>query len=229
MLHHIHISMLIQPNTCLFHVVSSSRFISSENWVLHHIHIFLKLFLPCLDIFPLFILPHDILSMKTNSPWKRIGLKWCIDIKWCISSVCLRIFSCNRSSLSVVCSQNHQYHLGGLVAKSCLTLATPWTVACQPPLSMRFSRQEYWSGWPFPPPGDLPNPGIKLGSPALQADFFTNWSTIEAPVSPWRNANLHTYPDLQNLKLHFNKIPRWFILSESLPKLKMELFPPGGL
>ena len=39
---------------------------------------------------------------------------------------------------------------GGLVTKSCLTLATPWTVACQAPLSMGFSRQEYWSGLPFP-------------------------------------------------------------------------------
>ena len=47
---------------------------------------------------------------------------------------------------------------------------TPWTVVRQAPLSMRFSRQEYWSGKPFPPPGDLPNPGIQLGSPALQAD-----------------------------------------------------------
>ena len=59
--------------------------------------------------------------------------------------------------------------LGGLVAKSCLTLATPWTT-CQAPLSMGFSRQEYWSGLPFRPPGDLPDPGIELGSPALQAD-----------------------------------------------------------
>jgi len=50
---------------------------------------------------------------------------------------------------------------GGLVAKSCLTLATPWTVACQAPLPVGFSRQEYWSGLPFPSPGDLPNPGIK--------------------------------------------------------------------
>ena len=58
---------------------------------------------------------------------------------------------------------------GGLVAKSCLTLATPWTVACQAPLSMGFSRQEYWSRLPFPSPGDLPQPGIKLRSPALQA------------------------------------------------------------
>ena len=41
---------------------------------------------------------------------------------------------------------------GGLVAKSCLTLATPWTIACQAPLSMGFSRQEYWSGLPFPSP-----------------------------------------------------------------------------
>ena len=47
---------------------------------------------------------------------------------------------------------------------------TPWTVAHQAPLSMGFPRQEYWSGLPFPPPGDLPNPGIELGSPALQAD-----------------------------------------------------------
>ena len=47
---------------------------------------------------------------------------------------------------------------------------TPWTVARQAPLSMRFSRQEKWSGVPFPSPGDLSNPGIKLRSPALQAD-----------------------------------------------------------
>ena len=59
---------------------------------------------------------------------------------------------------------------GGLVAKSCPTLAIPWTVACQAPLSMGFSRQEYWSGLPFPSPGDLPNPGIKLRSLALQKD-----------------------------------------------------------
>ena len=56
---------------------------------------------------------------------------------------------------------------GALVPKSCLTLATPWTVACQAPLSMGFPRQEYWSGLPFPPPGDLPNLGIELMSPAL--------------------------------------------------------------
>ena len=50
------------------------------------------------------------------------------------------------------------------------SLATPWTVACQALLSLEFSRQKYWSGLPFPSPGDLPDPGIEPRSPALQAD-----------------------------------------------------------
>ena len=62
------------------------------------------------------------------------------------------------------------YHSSGFIAKLCPTLVTPWTVACQAPLSMRFSRQEYWNGLPCPPPGDLPNPGIKPRSPTLQVD-----------------------------------------------------------
>ena len=57
---------------------------------------------------------------------------------------------------------------------------TPWMVARQTPLSMEFSRQEYWSGLPFPSPGDLPNPGIKPGSPALAGGFFTT----EPPRKP---------------------------------------------
>ena len=57
---------------------------------------------------------------------------------------------------------------------SCVLLfAIPWTVAYQAPPSMGFSRREYWSGLPFPSPGDLPDPGIKPGSPALQADALT--------------------------------------------------------
>ena len=59
---------------------------------------------------------------------------------------------------------------GGLVAKLCPTLATSWTIACQAPLSVGFSRQEYWNGLPFSSPRDLPNPGIEPRSPALQAD-----------------------------------------------------------
>ena len=52
--------------------------------------------------------------------------------------------------------------------------ATPWTVAHQAPPSKGFSRQQYWSGLPFPSPGDLPNPGIEPMSPALQADALTS-------------------------------------------------------
>ena len=54
--------------------------------------------------------------------------------------------------------------------------ATPWTVSHQAPLSMGFSRQEYWSGLPYPSPGDLPKPGIKPGSPALPADSLPSES-----------------------------------------------------
>ena len=61
--------------------------------------------------------------------------------------------------------------------------ATPWTVALQAPLSMGFSQQEYWSGWPCPPPRHLPDPRIESMSPALQADSLPlsqpgkpNWS-----------------------------------------------------
>ena len=54
--------------------------------------------------------------------------------------------------------------------KSCLTLATLWTVSCQAPLSMGFSREQYWNGLPFPSPVDLSDPGIEPTYPALQAD-----------------------------------------------------------
>ena len=58
-----------------------------------------------------------------------------------------------------------------LVAQLCLTLCDPTDfIAHQVPLSTEFSRQEYWSGLPFPSPGDLPDPRIETGSPALQAD-----------------------------------------------------------
>ena len=58
-----------------------------------------------------------------------------------------------------------------LKSLSCIQFfATPWTVACQAPPPMGFPRQEYWSELPFPPPEDLPNPGIEPGSPVLQAD-----------------------------------------------------------
>ena len=60
------------------------------------------------------------------------------------------------------------------VAQSCPTLCDPWTVPHKAPLSMGFSRQEYWSGLPFPSPADLPDPGIEPRSPTLQADALTS-------------------------------------------------------
>ena len=87
----------------------------------------------------------------------------------------------------------------GLVTKSCPTLTTPWTMVCQTPLSMGFSRQEYWSGLPFPSPGDFPDPGIEPRSPALQADSLPTelrrkpyqWAyiqTIHSPRNPPKTA-----------------------------------------
>ena len=78
-----------------------------------------------------------------------------------------------------------------LVAQSCLTLCDPMevTAAYHTPLSMGFSRQEYRSGLPFPSPGDLPNPGIEPGSPALEADALTSeppGKTIK-PGNAWEN------------------------------------------
>ena len=75
-----------------------------------------------------------------------------------------------------------------------LTLGNPWTVACLAPLSTGFSKQEYWSGLPCPPPGDLPHPGIEsvsLASPTLAGEFFatsTTWEslyTYRTPTKVW--------------------------------------------
>ena len=87
------------------------------------------------------------------------------------------------------------YALEGKLLSSVQLFGTPWTVAYQAPPSMGFSRQEYWSGLPFPSPGDLPNPGIepkseiKPGSPAFQADALT--SEPPGKLTPWKT-NLHS-------------------------------------
>ena len=85
----------------------------------------------------------------------------------------MKIFSRTKVR-AYTCGRVHTLYDGdGLVAKLCPTLVTPWTVAHQAPLSMGFSRQEHWSGLPFPPPMEIPNPGIKPVSPALACGFFT--------------------------------------------------------
>ena len=63
-------------------------------------------------------------------------------------------------------------------------IVTPWTVACQTPLSMGFFRQEKWSGLPFPPPGDLPDSGIKPASSVLAGREFFTAEPPEKPIEP---------------------------------------------
>ena len=90
-------------------------------------------------------------------------------------NVCVRVCVCSVTSV---------------VSDSFVTL---WTIACQAPLSMEFSRQEYWSGLPCPPPGDFSNPGIKPAAPALQVDSLP-LSHQGSPRSTWRN--------IKNIVLH---------------------------
>ena len=85
--------------------------------------------------------------------------------------------SAKHPNPSACCVPSHLSHV--------LLFATPWTVAHQAPLSMGFFRQEYWSGLPCPPPGELPNPGIQrasLMSPELADGFFTTSTTWEASL-----------------------------------------------
>ena len=86
------------------------------------------------------------------------------------------------NSLSEPSRWKHQWVFLLSCFSSVWLFVAPWTVTCQAPLSMGFSRQEYWSGLPFPPPGDLPNPGVELeslGSPALAGWFCTTSATWE--------------------------------------------------
>ena len=98
---------------------------------------------------------------------------------------------------------NKEGHVGQTTSRLVMSDSeTPWTVAHQAPLSMGLSRQEYWSGLPCPPPGDLPDPGIEpasLMSPALGGGFFTTsttWETLfySSPMSPLRNLETDVDP-----------------------------------
>ena len=84
------------------------------------------------------------------------------------------------------CSPQEQYIVCPVCVFSRVWLfVTLWTVACQAPLSVGFSRQEYWNGLSFPPPVDLPDPEIELvslASPALAGGFFTSWASGESPA-----------------------------------------------
>ena len=101
--------------------------------------------------------PGGLQSMGSQTVWNGLGIEhWCT--RW--KNPGLSNQSCLVSLESSCC----------LVTQSCPTLATPGTAACQAPLSMGFSRPEYWSGLPFPTAGDLPDPGLNLHLLHSQAD-----------------------------------------------------------
>ena len=98
--------------------------------------------------------------------------------------------------------------------------ATPWTVARQAPLSMGFSRQEDWSGFPCPPPGDLPNPGMELRSPTLQEDSLPtelpgklNYSVVLITAAQQSDSVTHTHTHTHTYIYSFScSFPLWFIM-----------------
>ena len=119
-----------------------------------------------------------------------IGITWieqlllqylkCLPRSLLISQITWPLSSVLRWENQRLLAQHHktnQYKCV-LVTQSCPTLGDPWTVAHQAPLSMGFSRQEYWSGSPFPSPGDLSHPRIEPGSLALQADSLPSESPV---------------------------------------------------
>ena len=94
----------------------------------------------------------------------------------CTTAFGILQYSFFKSQLKYMCEHAQ-------LLQSCWTLCDLWTIASQAPLSTGFSRQEYWSGLPYLPPGDLPDPGIEptsLVSPALAGRYFTSGVTWEA-------------------------------------------------
>ena len=118
-------------------------------------------------------IPNSGPCVSWSSHWMRAIPSGGPLVRWPLLCVCVCVFSCSLSCISFE--------------------VTPWTVACQAPLSMEFFRQEYWSGLLFPSPGDLPNPGIRLMLPlshALAGRFFTTAPPGKPSHSPWPKALL---------------------------------------
>ena len=106
----------------------------------------------------------SVLADRLNE--NKLVVKW--HIKWLWSFFLLKIKLTLYHIVSV-------FDDGGLVTKSCPAFATLWTVACQVPLPMGFSRQEYWSGWPCPSPGDLPDSGTVWWASFPRPHVMRHW------------------------------------------------------
>ena len=181
--------------------------------------------------------PFHSLTNRAEGPGNVCGASWGNTFQVCRCSTCSLCLS-HKHSFAVSVGDPlsspgfwGQGGGGGLVAKSCPTLATPWTVACQAPLFLGFSRQEYWSGLPFPSPGDLPQLGIEPRSPALQADSFPtelqggrgspreSRGPSPAPSHPWRTSRrLRSQPDdirVPTGKKLVSRTPVWYHIDRS--------------
>ena len=123
----------------------------------------------CTHMLPV-IIPNGIRCKYTWGPVITLEIQQWMDKKWWTSSL---HFTNNTNRMWKANYRSKQSHVHAKSPQRVWFLMTQWTVACQAPLSMRFSRHAYWSGLPCPPPGDLPDPGIEPVSPvspALQAD-----------------------------------------------------------
>ena len=136
-------------------------------------------------------IPHPVRGFSDFgiSSWKRWNKFWILKRLWYVHLKRVISFSLISDDCSWMKLQRNWYPSSGSCSVkllSCVWLfAAPWTVACQVSLSMGFSRQEYWSGLPFPSPRDVPNPGIKPWSPALQGDSVLS----EPPGKANRHSN----------------------------------------
>ena len=122
--------------------------------------------------------PRRLDAVGPSESWKELPL-----LLWGKQSVCLKLCSSGGSIVIAFVFMSSYW----VVSDS---FATPWIVAHQAPLSMGFSKQEYWTGLPFPTPGDLPNPGIKPVSPALQANFLSTEQSGKLLDLEWERHNL---------------------------------------
>ena len=98
--------------------------------------------------------------------------------------------------------------------------ATPWTVAHQAPLSMGFFRQEYWSGFPFPSPGDLPDPGVESTSPVSAGGFFTTVPPGKSSIYIQFSSVAQSCPTLCNAMNHSSQASLSITNSQSSLKLR---------
>ena len=119
----------------------------------------------------LFSLNDQLSTQACTCRLKNAFLKWILPIYNSNNHILDKLawlWYCHYTKLKCICCVRKWKKVKSL--SRVRLFVTPWTVAYQDPLSMGFSRQEYWRGLPFPSPGDLPDPGVEPRSPALQAD-----------------------------------------------------------